>query len=93
MPRMIYTLLLIQSASLEPSLGQVLVQLPLVGIVVWLWVMDRRSREAQQKASDERYEALVQQVVKVVQENAAASATLNQLISSRPCIAQPGGGK
>jgi hypothetical protein len=95
--RFLPTLLLTQAAftPAEPSLTRVWEQLPMVGVVVLLWLWDSRRRAAQdeardkrENARDEQYAALVQQVVKVVTDNATASAGLQQVISSRPCIAR-----
>jgi membrane protein implicated in regulation of membrane protease activity len=78
-------LLLLQSISLEPAAWK-LIELPIVGLIVWLWIRDQHSRERQQKASDARYEALVERVVTVVEANATTARGLTDAITARPCI-------
>ncbi len=86
---LILLLLLIQTTA-PGAIPEYAIPAGTAGLVLWFWRQDRRDREVERKAQEERYAALAEDFRKIVQESTEAVVELREAIKSGSC---PFGGR
>ena len=67
----------------EPAIVDLLTKGGIAALVLWLWLDDRKSREVQQRMTDERYSKLVNDMLEVIRTNTAANAGLKDALENK----------